>query len=167
VIDASAGFGNARLLPAGPLREPIAAAAARCAAAVLIGEDAHALAHLPSALPVLRANLAPTPEAAGLAGRRVFAFAGIARPEKFHATLRGIGAELVGHADFPDHHSYTALDLERVIERANRLRAIPVTTAKDAARITPDVRALLTIVGVRLVWDDPAAIEALLRRAVP
>ncbi len=167
VIDAAAGFGNGRLLPAGPLREPIAAAAARCAAAVLIGEDAHALAHLPSALPVLRARLVPTPESASLAGGRVFAFAGIARPEKFRAGLRRIGAELVGHADFPDHHHYTALDLERVIERASRLRAIPVTTPKDAVRITPDVRALLTVVGVRLVWDDPAAIERLLRQAAP
>ena len=169
VIDAAGGFGNGRLLPAGPLREPIAAAAARCAAAVLIGEgeDRRALAHLPSGLPVLRARLAAAPAAASLAGRRAFAFAGIARPEKFHATLRGIGAELVGHADFADHHRYTALDLERVIERANRLRAVPVTTAKDAVRITPDVRALVAVVGVRLAWDDPAAIEALLREAVP
>ncbi len=169
VIDAAAGFGNGRLLPAGPLREPIAAAAARCAASVLIGEgeDRRALAHLPAALPVLRARLAPAPEAGSLAGRGVFAFAGIARPEKFHATLSGVGAELVGHADFPDHHHYTALDLERVIERANRLRAVPVTTQKDAVRITPDVRALVTVVGVRLVWDDPAAIEGLLRQTVP
>ncbi|MDE2581170.1 MAG: tetraacyldisaccharide 4'-kinase, partial [Rhodospirillales bacterium] len=56
VIDGGFGFGNGRVLPAGPLREPVAAAAARCAAAVLIGEDRHgARAALQPALPVLRA----------------------------------------------------------------------------------------------------------------
>src|SRR3954470_20366902 len=58
VIDGRTGFGNGRVLPAGPLREPAAAAAARCQAAVLIGADATgALARLPPHLPVLRTDL--------------------------------------------------------------------------------------------------------------
>lgn len=83
VVDGGFGFGNGRVLPAGPLREPVAAAAARCQAAVLIGADlAGACRALPPTLPVLRARLLPGPEAAALAGRPVLAFAGIGRPEK-------------------------------------------------------------------------------------
>ena len=94
VVDGATGFGNGRVFPAGPLREPVAAAAARCQAAVLIGPDATgALANLPPALPVHRARLVPGPEAAALAGRRVLGFAGIAMPEKFFATLAETGAD--------------------------------------------------------------------------
>ena len=67
VVDGTYGFGNGRVIPAGPLREPVAEAAARCRAAVLIGEDeCNALALLPPRLPVLRAHRRPGPEAAML-----------------------------------------------------------------------------------------------------
>src|SRR3984957_10247094 len=79
VVDGASGFGNGRVLPAGPLREPLDAGAARCQAAVLIGPDGVG----PLPLPVLRASLRPGPEIAGWVGRRVLAFAGIARPEEF------------------------------------------------------------------------------------
>ncbi len=89
VVDGGYGFGNNRLLPAGPLREPVASAAARCQVAVLIGPDtAAAAARLPADLPVLRASLAPSCTVA-LEGLRVVAFAGIGRPEKFFASVRG------------------------------------------------------------------------------
>ncbi|HUZ62738.1 MAG TPA: tetraacyldisaccharide 4'-kinase, partial [Acetobacteraceae bacterium] len=90
VIDGASGFGNGRVLPAGPLREPVAAGAARCRAAVLIGPDrTGALSALPPCLPVLRADLAS--EAAVFAGQPVFAFAGIARPPKFFDGLEAAG----------------------------------------------------------------------------
>ncbi len=93
VIDGATGFGNGRLLPGGPLREPVAAAASRCAAAVLIGDDACGVAAgLP--IPVLRAKLVPGAEVAELRGRRVVAFAGIARPDKFFGMLRSAGVVL-------------------------------------------------------------------------
>jgi len=167
VIDGEAGFGNGRLLPAGPLREPIRAAAARCAAAVLIGEDRHgALAALPFGMEVLRACLVPAPDASTLAGRRVFAFAGIGNPDKFRATVMQTGAVLAGHAAFADHHRYSEAELRRLQDQAARLDAILVTTAKDAARLTPAWRQAMTVLRVALAWDDPARVDAQLNACI-
>jgi tetraacyldisaccharide 4'-kinase len=163
VVDGATGFGNGRVLPAGPLREPVAAAAARCQAAVLIGDDATgALARLPPELPVLRARLRQGPELAALRDRRVVAFAGIAHPDKFFAPLAAAGLDLVQTRPFPDHHRFTARELADLREAATRQRAVLVTTPKDAERLPAELRSRVHVVGVGLVWDDPAAIDAML-----
>jgi len=167
VIDGATGFGNGRVFPAGPLREPVAAAARRCQAAVLIGPDATgALAQLPPDLAVLRARLVPGPEAAALAGRRVLGFAGIAMPGKFFASLAETGAEVVARRPFPDHHHYTPAELDGVLAAAEQLNALPVTTAKDAVRLPPAVRARVQVLHTGLDWEDASAPEALLRDAI-
>ena len=161
VIDGMAGFGNGRVLPAGPLREPVHAAAARCRAAVLIGPDAGGAAlALPASLPVLHATLRP--DATGLAGSRVLAFAGIGRPAKFFATLVEAGAVLAGTRAFPDHHPFRPTELRRLARRAEALGAVLVTTPKDAARLPPEWRARVAVAGVSLSWADEAPLEALL-----
>ncbi len=165
VIDGATGFGNGRVMPAGPLREPVAAAAARCRAAILIGMDQRgARGALPPGLPVLEAWLVPDQ---GMHGVRVMAFAGIARPAKFHATLLQAGATIAGTMDFPDHHRFTAKDMQGVLARARGLDAVPVTTPKDFTRLVPPWRDRVRAVGVGLAWRDEAEIEALLRAVVP
>ncbi|MDR3415459.1 MAG: tetraacyldisaccharide 4'-kinase [Nevskia sp.] len=162
VIDGASGFGNGRVIPAGPLREPVAAAAARCGAAVLIGEDrTGALARLPPALAVVRASLVQK-GVEDLVGRRVFAFAGIGLPEKFFVGLQAAGVAVVGTRAFPDHHPFTAAEIDDVLGQARAANAWPVTTPKDAARLTATQRAALRVVGVGLSWQDEAAIDALL-----
>ncbi|WBV44010.1 tetraacyldisaccharide 4'-kinase [Pseudoroseomonas cervicalis] len=163
VVDGNYGFGNGRIIPAGPLREPVAAAAARCRAAVLIGEDeAGAAAMLPPSLPVLRARQVPGPEAELLAGQPVFAFCGIANPQKFFNSLTRCGAVLAGRMAYADHYPFDAGDLRELLDQAEALRAIPVTTAKDYVRIPPAFRSRVTVLSVKLEWEDPTAIEALL-----
>ncbi|MCW3473344.1 tetraacyldisaccharide 4'-kinase [Limobrevibacterium gyesilva] len=167
VIDGASGFGNRRVIPAGPLREPVAAAAARCQAAVIIGEDCHgATAMLPPGLPVLRAELRSAAAVEALRGGPVLAFAGIGRPGKFFDTLASAGLTLAGRMAFPDHHPYSAMDVQRVLDEARRLGATPVTTPKDAVRLPEPARGMVSVVGVDLVWQDPAALEALLDRVV-
>ncbi len=167
VIDGAAGFGNGCVLPAGPLREKVAAAAARCAAAVLVGKDAAgALARLPAGMPVLRARLVPGPEAAALAGRTLLAFAGIGRPAKFFTMLAQAGLEVRATRAFADHHRFSAAELARLKQDASRLDALAVTTPKDFARIPAGARAGFLSVGVTLAWDDAAALDGLLARVV-
>ncbi|SOD90943.1 tetraacyldisaccharide 4'-kinase [Caenispirillum bisanense] len=163
VVDGGYGFGNRRVLPAGPLREPLAEGLARADAVVLMGDDTAGVARrLPADLPVLRARLVPGPEAAALAGRRVVAFAGIGQPRKFFATLRGCGASLVAVHPFADHHPYRHDDVQPILDEAFALGAVPVTTAKDAVRLPPDQRQQVDVVTVTVAWDDPAALRALL-----
>jgi tetraacyldisaccharide 4'-kinase len=163
VVDGASGFGNGRVLPAGPLREPVAAAVARCQAAVLIGPDQTGLAaRLP--IPVLSARLQPGPEIGTWIGRRVVAFAGIARPEKFFAMLAEAGVDIAATLPFPDHHAFSRKNLVRIIAEAERHKAVPLTTPKDAVRLPHAYRDMIDVVGVSLGWDDPTALDALVAR---
>ena len=166
VIDGGVGFGNGRLLPAGPLRERVADAAARCRAAVLIGADRRgAASHLPPALPVLRADLVQ--DVSGLTpGQPYFAFAGIGRPEKFFEGLRHAGITLAGRRAFADHHPYRAAELAALAEAARAADARLLTTPKDFARLPEDARAGIAVAGVRLAWADAAEIETILRQTL-
>jgi tetraacyldisaccharide 4'-kinase len=163
-VDGEYGFGNGHVLPAGPLREPLSAGLARVQAAVLIGQDRHGLgAELARRVPVLEARLEPDPAVGtAFAGKRVLAFAGIGRPEKFFATLEGLGAILVGRVPFPDHHAYRPAEIERLLADAARENAILVTTAKDRVRLPRAALGRIEILPVSLVWRDPPKLEALL-----
>ena len=162
VVDAGYGFGNCRLIPAGPLRERIADGLERADAVVLIGDDGPAPRQLvPSSRPVLRAALAPL-DGDRFAGVASVAFAGIGRPEKFFATLRGSGARLVAQHGFPDHHRYRAGELAALRREAAAAGASLVTTAKDWIRLPPDERADIAVLDVELRWRDKTALDALL-----
>jgi tetraacyldisaccharide 4'-kinase len=162
VIDGGYGFGNGLLLPAGPLREPVANAAARCHAAILIGDDeTGALAQLPPSLPVLQAHLlADCGEKLGR--RRVIAFAGIGRPEKFFRSVLSLGADIVDQLSYPDHHVYTTQDVNTLLDAANTQGAVLVTTAKDYVKLPAGLRAMTLVITVRLHWDDDVALKLLL-----
>lgn len=165
VVDGETGFGNGHLLPAGPLRERVADAASRSLAAVLIGEDrAGAASSRLARLALLRARLVPDAAARALAERRVVAFAGLARPDKFFGMLRDLGAEMVAARGFPDHHAFATAELEALAAAAGD--AVLATTPKDAARLSPAWRARVHVAGVGLAWDSEAALAALLDRVL-
>ena len=167
VFDGGFGVGNGRTLPAGPLREPPDDGFRRAHAAVLVGEDTvNVRAVLPATLPCIRASMRPAPELDALRNRRVFAFAGIGRPEKFFRSLRELGADVVGTRPFPDHHRYRPRDLEQVLEAARAAAAVPVTTTKDEVRLPGEFAARVMVAKVRLRFDDGGALDELLARVV-
>jgi tetraacyldisaccharide 4'-kinase len=169
VVDAGYGFGNGRVIPAGPLRESLARGFARADALVLLGTEADTNGPRPSQisdrLPVLPAVLSPI-DGERLAGSRLLAFAGIGRPEKFFATLRALGAELVDARSFPDHHRFRTRELEQLLREAEQTRARLVTTAKDIVRVPPTRRPGIEVLEVAVRWCDPDAIAALIKRVL-
>ncbi len=165
VIDGGYGFGNARVMPAGPLRETVPRGLARADALVVLGTEERILARsLNTGLPALGARLVPGPEGQHLAGQRVLAFAGIGRPEKFFATLEALGAELVETRSYPDHHPYSTGEIEALLARAKDQNARAVTTEKDAVRLPAELSARVEALPVTLEWRDEDAVEALLDR---
>ena len=124
VVDGARGFGNGRLLPAGPLREP-AARASLANLIVINGSPEHpSITHMPTAQDLHPVHMGLQPgrvlslsgRQAGRAlesfsGQRVHAVAGIGNPKRFFADLRAYGLVVVEHP-FADHHPFTASDLD-------------------------------------------------------
>ncbi|HZN03771.1 MAG TPA: tetraacyldisaccharide 4'-kinase [Candidatus Polarisedimenticolia bacterium] len=151
LVDAKAPFGNGRILPLGPLREPVSGLRRADAVVVTRGDGTCPAAlrealerHHPNA-PIFHASIVPSrlEGVAGeslsldrLRGRPVFAFSGIAHPARFEADLLGLGAVLAGTRRFRDHHAYGAGDLAEIVTEARAAAAEAlVTTAKDRVRL--------------------------------
>jgi tetraacyldisaccharide 4'-kinase len=170
VVDGETGFGNGLCVPAGPLRAPLSAQLPFVQALIVLGGDdaaASRIAAVAHGKPLMRASLEPDALAAApLIGREVLAFAGIARPEKFYATLRRVGAQIVATRDFADHHPYTQREVEALIKEAGRRGALLATTEKDMARLTARQARAIIALPVTLRFDEPASVRRLLRQAV-
>ena len=141
VVDARRGIGNGRIIPAGPLRAPASGQLARAHALVVIGTSQVAAPVIADArargLPILHARLRPDAGlSATLAGGRVLAFAGIADPQKFFASLAEAGIAVGATRSFPDHHRYTPGEASALCEEADRKGLALVTTEKDLARLS-------------------------------
>ena len=164
VVDGGYGFGNGRVIPAGPLRENLRRGLARADAVVLLAAqgDANGTEGVPPGcrVPVLNAVLAPV-NGERLAGMRLLAFAGIGRPEKFFVTLQALSADLVSTRAFPDHHPFRVPELEALRRDAELLGARLITTAKDIARVPSAQQAGIEVLHVEVRWSDPIALGRL------
>jgi tetraacyldisaccharide 4'-kinase len=144
------------LLPAGNLREPLAALAG-VDVVVLREEEADSLRSVVAGLSkgkiapaiwVIRRTLSLGEGGEVALPSRPFAFCGIARPENFMAMLAAQGYEPMDTMIFPDHHVYNEADMHRLLESARRIEANGfVTTEKDAVKLTPILRDHLEALG--------------------
>ncbi|GEN63649.1 tetraacyldisaccharide 4'-kinase [Acetobacter oeni] len=160
LIDGMTGFGNGCVLPAGPLREKPESGLAAADMVVVTGavrvNVAGLLAgRLRPGVPVLHADLVMDSGVDTLRGKRVFAFAGLARPQKFFQALSVSGVTPVHCEPFPDHHMFRRAELERLEQMAAGMTAELVTTPKDAARLPADFRRKVRVAGVHVNWSDP------------
>lgn len=175
VVDGGSGVGNRLCLPAGPLRAPLSGQLAEIDAVLVIGDgeagDRVARLSQTRVKGVFKARLLPDIATANrLRGQHVLALSGIGRPEKFRATLDGIGAKIVAERRLSDHHAYSSSDVASIVAQAKDLDTLVATTEKDMTKLSglwpASDAAMLVPVPVTLVFEDQAAVEALLRSAL-
>lgn len=188
LIDACAPWGGGMPFPAGLLREPRSALAKADLVAITRSDqrdpefvrrlrgEIRALApsapilaarHRPSGLRLPDGTVLPP---AALAGKKVVALSGIARPEAFHLTLAGLGAEVVAVFAGNDHRHFDAAYLEQALAEARKSDAVAVTTEKDwvktiFSRLSDNIgvdNTNMRVLEVRQEVDDPAALDRLL-----
>jgi tetraacyldisaccharide 4'-kinase len=166
VVDGERGFGNGRLLPAGPLREPIGALGH--ADVVVVNGAAHEATLRGGDLPLIQMQLVPGAARAlaggarrtleSFRGTRVHAVAGIGHPERFFRALAACGIEVIEHA-FADHHALVASELEFGDD-------LPVLmTEKDAVKCRSFADARLWCVPVTVHMTEAHSQELLARIA--
>jgi tetraacyldisaccharide 4'-kinase len=158
-------FGASGVFPSGPMREPLKVGLARADAVVLLlpadmaAPDAE-LVGLFSPLPVLIARLVPASDPPQ--GPQV-GFAGIGKPWKVERAWQAAGCDLADFWPFPDHHAYDEAILQRLAERAAQYGAGLLTTEKDWVRLPATWQGRIAAWPVRAVFEDEAALEALLK----
>lgn len=152
LLDARSPFGNGQLLPWGPLREPVEAMARADALIITryqegaetawqqeLPEEARKIplfkaVHEPQGVILPHAGEVHPPHM--LKGRRVLAFAGIARPSRFRETLLGLGARVIHFRAFRDHHVYEAQEIQALLKEAQAGNCdLLLTTEKDWVRV--------------------------------
>jgi tetraacyldisaccharide 4'-kinase len=151
LVDSRHGFGNDRLFPRGPLREPL-----RCLrrASMLVltkaessqplGEIEDVLRYHVPAVPLYHSRYKPISLVEGasgkvlppqsIQGKKILAFAGIADPGYFVYLLKGLGADVVKELHFPDHCNYELKDLMIIREHRDTVDLF-VTTEKDYVKL--------------------------------
>ncbi|PHR94466.1 MAG: tetraacyldisaccharide 4'-kinase [Robiginitomaculum sp.] len=156
VVDAEIGFGNERVFPAGPLREPVSAALARTDAVILMKPsadyvvDEDLLETLRGHLVISARLISQSPPPKG----KLYAFAGIGRPNKFFDALLREGAELVESMPFANHYAYKDTDLKNLLELSGEYGAQLITTEKDYVRIPKAYKKHVHVWPVSVIFED-------------
>lgn len=167
VMDGRMGFGNERVIPAGPLRQTLEDGIDRTDAFILIGEDVRdSLSKIPADKPVFRATIKVRDEI-DLPHTPYVAFCGIGFPEKFKATIDELKINCVGFKAFADHHAYTMDDMSKLIEEALEKKARLLTTEKDFVRL-PDFakKSMIDVLPIEIVFEDPTALLGFIRSRI-
>jgi tetraacyldisaccharide 4'-kinase len=172
VIDGDRGLGNGRVLPAGPLRAPLAPQLVRTDGLVIVGSgaaaDGVAARVAAKGSLVFRAQVRPgAASIAALRGKRVLAFAGIGDPARFFRSLRACSIDVAVERAFADHHPFSRGELDELMAIAARGNLTLVTTEKDLARLRNNATLETFTQGiipfaVTLAFDDEAGLRSFL-----
>lgn len=172
VEDAVQGLGNGFAWPLGPMRRPFDPAHPEADLIITIGPQKAQEVFRQRwgerlGCPHAAAHLAPLETGMDWRGQDVVAFAGIGAPERFFATLRGLGANLVTTHALDDHQDFTPALLLRLGNEARARGAQLVTTEKDAVRLPPAFRSQVVSLPVRLELDDWRLFDRLVPQPSP
>lgn len=159
VIDGRNNVGNGLLLPAGPLREPLSDAAAKCAAVV----ETNGKSGLEYGRPVLSSDIRITSDHD--LSQKYHAFCGLGHPAKFFDMLDFFDFTIQGYTPYADHHPYTPQDMEDLLDTAKDARLL--TTEKDYVRVPDSYKSKVDVVSIELEFDEPDKVVALIKDGLP
>ncbi len=148
VFDESVGYGNGLMIPAGPLRQPKAAAKKADAIILIKNKKPKKKFVLPDGVPVFCAKnqtVSPYDD-----NQKLVAFAGIGYPKKFFGALKNVVAKRA----FADHYQYTSEDLEKLLMLAKKKNAKLITTEKDWVRLPIELREEIKYARLDTIIDD-------------
>ncbi|MBX9682377.1 MAG: tetraacyldisaccharide 4'-kinase [Hyphomicrobium sp.] len=166
VVDCRRGVGNGRVLPAGPLRAPLAFQMSLADVIVVTGDRETpldpdfeaALSLFPG--PMIRAHAIAAGDTTWLKSRRVIAYAGIANPQRFFTMLEQLDARIIATRVYGDHATYSERDASELLDAAKALDCDLVTTSKDLARLagmpgaTAELHARSKVFAITLSFSD-------------
>ncbi len=154
VIDGGFGFGNGLVFPSGPLREPVQSALKRARGALIINRDKGTNLSALGKFKKFDGSIELVNKGGPDEGKKVVAFAGIARPEKFYDTLEANGYKIHAHYSFPDHYVFKRTDLEKIEAQAKQANASIITTEKDWIRLSDHWKNKISYLKIKIQLDD-------------
>jgi len=170
IVDKATVVGS--LLPGGRLREPLTSL--HRADIILLSEGVAAADVERFLKPTARMFLLErTTRCSAPTERPVIAVSGIARPERFHASLRNRGYTIAESIVFGDHHRYTSFNIRRITAAAQRHGAQIITTSKDEIKLRPlmleaDIPMQLNILELEVhLHSSSSFLSAVLPRITP
>jgi len=174
VVDGRRGVGNGLVIPAGPLRAPLAFQLSLADAVVVnrpeatgeTGEESD----FPDWLrhhfggPVMRAWTRPAGDTSWVLGQPLVAFSGIGAPERFFRLVERLGGRIVERRVFADHHAFTEKEARDLLASGRRHGATLCTTEKDWVRLASHgamgtLRAEVRTIPIRLELDERDALR--------
>ena len=160
VVNSYDGFGNKRLLPSGPLRQPVKDGLKKANFIIYIDDPrGHRvrLDDLHSCKNIFKASMKIKTKDIDF-NSKYHAFSGIARPDKFFSSLEEIGVKLENTSVFADHHPFTRDEIQHLVAKADDNGHTLITTEKDYVRIPVGLRKHITPIQSILVPHDEDAL---------
>ncbi|MCC2645993.1 MAG: lpxK [Rickettsiaceae bacterium] len=162
-VDGLRGFGNERLIPAGPLRENICTIDKKANCAIVIGPDNYKVVNKIN-IPIFTAKITSTKVLDKI--KSYIAFAGIGNPDKFYLSLKELGLNIVEKHNFPDHYNYAEDDIIKLWAQATKLNCTLVTTEKDWVKLNSDWQKKIIYIEVKLEIENENKLKGLLDETI-
>ncbi len=164
VMQGNYGIGNGYLFPAGPLREPLTKALEKTQAVLIIGDDTSGTAEIVGNKPIFFGQLEVDETLFPPSDKTYVAFAGIAHPSRFFATLKERNYTIAKTIAFADHYPYKPKDMGMLNELAQKHCASLITTEKDWVRLANHSKEQIYQLPVVLSIKDEALITKWLEK---
>ena len=171
IVDTDFGFGDENIFPLGTLRESLDFAMIRTDLLLCLGKYESRKKFLkntsvPSNVLLTEGQLKPKAYPSHLEKRKLIAFCGIARPEKFFQTLKNLNLNVIEKIPFPDHFLYSKNDLENLRKKGKQENALLVTTEKDIVKIPEDLKREFYSLPVEVKLTNPSVLKNKLKKLV-